>query len=103
MSRDNQREWYPAKREPVGCFMTADGKMRSDRVLAGALRMGTAPGVGPSGPTLDGRSDFRMDRISPRGCDPLGTSVERYVGKPPQPDAKLISKEIRSYKRDKKY
>lgn len=102
MSRENQREWISAKREPVGCFLVPDGKLRSDRVLAGALRLGTAPSVGPSGPTLDGRSDFRMDRITPRGCDPLGTAVERYVGKPPQPDAKLISKEIRSYKRETK-
>lgn len=102
MSRENQREWYPAKREPVGCFQIPDGKTRSDRVLAGALRLGTSPGVGPGGPTLDGRSDFRTDRIDPRRWDPMGTAKERYVGSPPQPAAKLISKEIRSYKREKK-
>lgn len=97
MSRENQKEWLPAKREPLGCFMVPDGKLRSDRVLVGALRLGTSPGIGPSGPTLDGRSDFRTDRLSPRGCDPLGTAIERYTGS--QPAAKFISKEVRQYKK----
>ena len=59
--------------------MTADGYLKSGRPLAGPLRLGTAPGVGPKG-TGDngGNSDFGVDRISPRGFDPIGTALDRY-------------------------
>jgi hypothetical protein len=95
MSRENQREWYPAKNEPTGCFIRPEGKLRSDRPLAGTLRFGTAPGVGPNGPLTPSRSDFGMDRISPRRFDPMGTAKDRYTGTPPEPAAKLISQEAR--------
>lgn len=91
MSRDNQREWFPAKREPVGFFLTPDVYQRSDRNLAGPLRMGTAPGVGPSGAVLSGNSDFEMDRITPRDFDPMGTVRDRF-GKI---ESARISKEVR--------
>jgi hypothetical protein len=97
VTRETQREWFPARNEPTGCFIRPEGKLRSDRPLAGTLRFGTTAGVGPNGPLPAGRSDFGMDRISPRGCDPMGTSIERYTGTPPQPAAKLISKEVREY------
>jgi hypothetical protein len=41
-------------------------------------------------------SDFGMDRVSPRGFDPLGTSDTRA---PTQEASTLISKEVRRYKR----
>lgn len=91
MSRENQREWIPAKREPVGFFQTANVVQRSDRNLAGPLRMGTAPGTGPSGAVLSGNSDFEVDRTSPRDFDPLGTTRDRF-GKI---ESARISKEVR--------
>lgn len=63
--------------DPVLKSLTPDGVMRSDRSLAGPLRLGTAPGVGPrrmGGPT---GTDFGVDRVSPRGFDPMGTSDSR--------------------------
>jgi hypothetical protein len=57
------------------------------------LRLGTAPGVGPRGALRGGNnSDFGMDRVTPRGFDPLGTSDTRA---PPQEASTLISKETR--------
>jgi hypothetical protein len=41
-------------------------------------------------------SDFGMDRVTPRGFDPLGTSDTRA---PAQEASTLISKEVRRYKR----
>lgn len=80
MSRDNQREWPPVS--PKGAsgtaiFQTPDVIQKSERSLAGPLRLGTAPGVGPRGAPRDGSSDFGMDRITPRGFDPMGTSDTR--------------------------
>ena len=70
------------RRDPYGRFLTADGWMRSGRSLAGPLRTGTEPRVGPraSGPVEganSSESDFGMDRVSPRDFDPIGTSRRR--------------------------
>ena len=73
-------------------FETADGFLKSERSLAGPLRMGTAPNVGPRGALRDGSSDFGMDRVSPRGFDPEGTSDTRA---PPQEASTLVSRETR--------
>lgn len=55
--------------------------------------MGTSPGVGPRGALRGGaNSDFGMDRVSPRGFDPLGTSDSRA---PEQEGSTLVSKEVR--------
>lgn len=91
MTKETQREWFPAKREPVGFFQTADVALKSDRSLAGPLRMGTAPGVGPSGAQLGGNSDFEVDRTTPRDFDPFGTTRNRFGEIP----SARISKEVR--------
>ena len=100
----SEREW-PRTREtdgterggPTGFFQTADGVLKSGRSLAGPLRTGTEPRVGPraggrnaAGESRD--SDFGMDRISPRGFDPIGTSDDR-IG--PQPASKLVTEQVR--------
>jgi hypothetical protein len=100
MSRENQREW-PRKRErdgteprsPVGFFQSPDAIERSNRSLVGPLRLGTSPGVGPRGAQRNGfNSDFGVDRITPRGFDPMGTSLER---EPRQESSELVSREVR--------
>lgn len=80
------------RRDPVAKFQTPDAVLRSDRSLAGPLRMGTAPGVGPrrtGGPTA---TDFGVDRVSPRGFDPMGTSDTRA---PAQEASTLVSRQRR--------
>ena len=73
-----QSEW-PTEREPSATFVTPDGYLNSARSLAGPLRMGTEPRVGPRGAVAGGNSsDFGTDRISPRGFDPMGTALDRY-------------------------
>jgi hypothetical protein len=76
-------------------YAVPDGYFRSDRALAGPLRMGTARNVGPSGALFrDGfSSDMGTDRLTPRGFDPMGTSLER---EPRQERSTYISREIRS-------
>jgi hypothetical protein len=80
--------------QPVARFQTADAVLKSDRQLAGPLRYGTMPPVGPKGGAVigAGSSDFGMDRITPRGFDPMGTSLRR---EPNQESSTLISREIR--------
>jgi hypothetical protein len=103
MSRENQREW-PRGRPRTGLERTApdaffaqpDGYFRSGRSLAGPLRLGTEPRVGPRGALLNGSSDFGMDRISPRGFDPMGTALSRYG---PQEASPLISRQLRGSRR----
>jgi hypothetical protein len=104
MTRETQRPWTRLgersgveRSAPVACFQTADGTLRSDRSLAGPLRMGTAPGVGPRGALRGGGSDFGVDRVTPRGFDPMGTSDTRA---PPQEASTLISREVRRSRRD---
>jgi hypothetical protein len=70
---------------------------RSNRSLAGPLRLGTSPGVGPRGAIRNGSSDLGMDRITPRGFDPMGTSLER---EPRQEASDLVAKEVRRSKRN---
>ncbi|HEX8829156.1 MAG TPA: hypothetical protein VF778_13705 [Xanthobacteraceae bacterium] len=103
MSRENQREW-PRGRESDGTprrsrtafYQSPNALERSDRAVAGALRMGTSPDVGPRGAPRTGSSDFGMDRVTPRGFDPMGTSLER---EPRQEGSELINREVRRGRR----
>ena len=89
-----QSEWPIVKRERVGDFVTPDGYLRSSRSLAGPLRYGTEPRVGPRDRLLGGMpSDFEMDRVTPRGFDPMGTSDTRA---PRQEDSVLIARSVRN-------
>ena len=80
---------------PPSFTVSPDALLRSDRALAGPLRLGTEPRVGPRGIVGDGaiNTDFGVDRISPRGFDPMGTSDTRL---PPQEASELISRGRRS-------
>lgn len=100
MSRDNQSEWPRGKPDgsernsPTGYFQTPDVIQKSTRSLAGPLRLGTEPRVGPrGGRTGTFGSDMGMDRVTPREMDPMGTSASRspQVREP----SDLISREIR--------
>jgi hypothetical protein len=72
-----QSEW-PTNRDPSAVFVTRDGYLKSGNSLAGPLRTGTEPRVGPRGAVAGGNSsDFGTDRISPRGFDPIGTDLDR--------------------------
>ena len=98
MSRENQAPWPTVRRSgtergsPTACYQVPDVIERSDRSLAGPLRMGTAPGAGPRGALLGGASDFGMDRVSPRGFDPMGSHNTR---EPRQEASGLVSREVR--------
>lgn len=99
MTQENQRGWPHARRSdgterrsPTGFYQSPDVVERSDRSLAGPLRLGTAPRVGPRGAIRNGSSDLGMDRITPRGFDPMGTSLER---EPRQEASELVSREVR--------
>jgi hypothetical protein len=103
MSKENQSEWPrgrtrdgTSRNSPTGYFQTSNVIQKSDRSLAGPLRLGTSPGVGPSGALRDGSSDFGVDRITPRGFDPLGTSDTRS---PAQEESGLVSREVRRGRR----
>jgi hypothetical protein len=77
---------------PTGCFQTRDGVLKSNRSLAGPLRYGTAPGVGPKGDGGgNGASDFGMDRVEPRDFDPMGTPRNRFGEIP----SELVSRSAR--------
>lgn len=78
-----QREWPrgqengAGRNAPAASYLTRDGVLNSARSLAGPLRMGTAPGVGPRGSNgVIGDSDFGLDKIRDR-FDPIGTSDNR--------------------------
>jgi hypothetical protein len=91
--RGRQGEWPTVKNNPEACFQKQDVLQRSERSVAGPLRLGTEPGVGPRGPSVaNGRreegSDMGMDRVSPREFDPLGTSLTRYG---PSPQSGLVA------------
>ena len=99
----SEREW-PRTRDdgtekggPAGFFQTRDGVLKSGRSLAGPLRTATSADVGPRARSRaasgEGRdSDFGMDRISPRGFDPIGTPDDR-IG--PQPSSDLVTEQLR--------
>lgn len=92
--RYRQGPWPPrTDDQPVGWFLAPDCYQKSTRSVAGPLRLGTAPGVGPTGRADAGNaSDFGQDRVSPRGFDPMGTSLERA---PRQEASELLAREIR--------
>jgi hypothetical protein len=98
MTYDNQKAWPRVNRDgsernsPTGFFQGPTALLKSGRSLAGPLRMGTEPRVGPSGPVPNGSSDLGMDRISPRGFDPMGTALSRYGQ---QESSSLISQQVR--------
>jgi len=101
MSKENQRGW-PRTRDtgvernaPTAFFAVPDGYLKSERSLAGPLRRGTANTVGPKG-SGNGPSDFGMDRVSPRGFDPIGTALTRYGQ---QEASQLLSRELRAPRR----
>lgn len=105
MTKETQAPW-PRKREdgteprsPSAFFASPDTILKSDRSVAGPLRMGTAPGVGPSGALRGGNnSDFGMDRVTPAGFDVIGTALDRYG---PQESSPLVSRELRNSGRRK--
>ena len=86
--------WPRMAKEPAAWTQSPDGYLRSDRPLAGPLRLGTAPGVGPKGMIKGGGfgSDFGMDRVTPLGFDPAGTSNARSAR---QESSTRVSQEIR--------
>lgn len=87
--------WPTVKRERIADFVTPNGYLRSERSLAGPLRMGTTPNVGPKGLVAGGTaSDFEMDRM-PRRFDPIGSHNDRT---PPRPTSTLLSRAVRSRK-----
>lgn len=91
-----QDPWPVVKREKVAEFLSPDGFLRSERSLAGPLRLGTTPDVGPKGLVAGGTaSDFEMDRLSKRGFDPMGTPDERTNV---QESSQLVSSAVRSRK-----
>lgn len=98
MTYDNQRAWPRTRRggkeenAPLAFYQAPDITERSDRSLAGPLRRGTERRVGVKGDPQVGASDLGMDRITPRGFDPMGTSDTRA---PPQESSELISRETR--------
>jgi hypothetical protein len=92
MKAGKQTEWPRWRPEPLPFKLTPDGFEKSGRSVAGPLRLGTAPGVGPRGPAGGYSSDMGMDRVSPRGFDPMGTSDTRA---PAQEASRLISERSR--------
>ena len=90
-----QDPWPSIKREKIADFLSPDGFKRSERSVAGPLRMGSAPGVGPKGLVSGGTaSDYEMDRM-PRRFDPIGSHNDRT---PPRPTSTLLSRAVRSRK-----
>lgn len=105
MTKETQAPWPRTRedgtepRSPTAFFVHPDTTLKSERSVAGPLRMGTAPGVGPSGAIRGGTSsDFGLDRVSPRRFDPIGTPLERQG---PQEASTLISRELRNSSRRK--
>ena len=95
--RGKQGEWPRVKDNPDAWVVTPDAYERCDRSLVGPLRYGTSEGVGPRGGAIiaedSERTDFGMDRVSPRGYDPMGWPVWG-----PQQSSDLISRQIRGRK-----
>jgi hypothetical protein len=92
-----QGEWPRVKGNPDAFVVTPDAYERVDRNLAGPLRYGTSEGVGPRGRAIvaedSERTDLGMDRVSPRGYDPMGWPVWG-----PQQPSDLVSRELRGRK-----
>ena len=100
MSNEKQSEWPTRAKDssgvqqcnPVACYQAPGILERSNRSLAGPLRLGTEYRVGPKGGIVNGNSDLGMDRITPRGFDPMGTSDSRA---PAQEASELVSRQVR--------
>ena len=92
-----QGPWPRVTGNPDAFEVTPDGYQRFDRKLAGPLRYGTSEGVGPKGRAIvaedSERTDLGMDRVSPRGYDPMAWPVWG-----PQQPSDLISRQIRGRK-----
>lgn len=88
-----QSEWPPVRGNPTADYLKNGWFLRSSRSVAGPLRMGTTPGVGPRDtPTDAGTSDMGLDRM-PRRFDPMGTHNTREP--PPEPSSRL-SRDVRN-------
>ena len=90
----NRRQTWPyrgAAESPPALTQSPDGLWSSARRFAGPLRAATEPRVGPRGVIPDGvrESDLGVDRVTPRGFDPMGTSDTRA---PPQEASELIAR-----------
>lgn len=63
-----QTEWPRVKREPDVVTLAPDAWQKSGRSVAGPLRMGTAPGVGPKGEAVVAdytrETDYGMDMVA---------------------------------------
>jgi hypothetical protein len=89
----DRRTWPYGNRDPVlnrdapgpVYYTGPDGYHRSDRDVAGPLRMGTTANVGPKGPAVRAdrswESDFGMDRIDPTA----GHDINKGTSQPPPP------------------
>lgn len=80
--RYRQGPWPPrTDDQPDGWFQHPDCVLKYDRSLAGPLRYGTEPRVGPTGGAIEADytrdSDFGMDRIA-KDFDPMGTPRNRF-------------------------
>jgi hypothetical protein len=99
MTKETQKPWPPLResgtqrRAPTAFFATPDNYLKSERSLAGPLRMGTEPSVGPRGALRDGNSDFGVDRIK-NVKDAIGQKYPETDSPPP-----LISRELRNSNR----
>ena len=89
-----QGEWPRVKGNPDAFVQHPQVTERIDRAVCGPLRYGTSEGVGPRGRAVvaenSERTDYGMDRVTPRGFDPLG-----WPSKDSQQSSDLISREIR--------
>lgn len=105
MTKETQAPWPPTResgterRAPRAFFTQPDGYLKSERSLAGPLRMGTAPGVGPQGAAPVGNSDFGVDRVTPRRFDPMGS---HNVRAPAREESTPLSRELRNSNRNRK-
>lgn len=93
---------WPRMREfrwPDAKFVTPDAYLNSARSVAGPLRTGTSPNVGPRGLYASERTrytDYGTDNLTPRSFDPMGTSDTRA---PEFPSSQFISRELRGRRR----
>ena len=105
MTRETQSPWPRVRttgserRSPTGFYQSPDVVLKSTRSLAGPLRMGTEPRVGPKGAVSVAASDFEMDRITPRKFDPMGTPRTR---EPLFPESGVVSKQVRNERNRRK-
>jgi hypothetical protein len=105
MTYDNQRAWPRTRRsgtarsDPRACFQAPGILEISDRSVAGPLRLGTEPRVGPRGIRGGGigGSDMGMDRMELPPVDRIGVKYPE-VDRPVRP----ISRLVRSYNKGKR-